>query len=213
MDTLYRNSDSLIYTINGLRRALKDSSGGGSTTIPTSALIVYVSKSGNDATGTKGDITKPYLTLAAANAVASKLDVVYVYPGTYTEQLIIKDSVYYISAVWGGAVINHNGTSNTFAVVTGANDYVEANIEIGLCSLYGFSITNSTSESTLKIRAKNIDFHVEYMQVKSKNVTYSCKFQLSNTTATFYSTFSADRIDCISIGPGATLGFDGSVIM
>jgi len=210
MDTLYRNSDSLIYTINGLRRALKDSSGGGSTTIPTSALIVYVSKSGNDATGTKGDITKPYLTLAAANAVASKLDVVYVYPGTYTEQLIIKDSVYYISAVWGGAVINHNGTKNTFAVVTRANDYVEANIEIGLCSLYGFSITNSTSESTLKIRAKNIDFHVEYMQVKSKNITYSCKFQLSNTTSTFYSTFSADRIDCISIGTGATLGFDGS---
>jgi len=29
MDTLYRNSDSLIYTINGLRRALKDSTGGG----------------------------------------------------------------------------------------------------------------------------------------------------------------------------------------
>jgi hypothetical protein len=117
---------------------------------------------------------------------------------------------YAVSAVWGGAVINHNGTKNTFAVVTRANDYVEANIEIGLCSLYGFSITNSTSESTLKIRAKNIDFHVDYMQVKSKNSTYSCKFQLSNTTATYYSTFSADRIDCISIGTGATLGFDGS---
>jgi hypothetical protein len=208
-----RDSMCQITVINGnsYRSCAFDSvGGGGSTTIATAPTMIYVSKSGNDATGTKGDITKPYLTLTAANAVASKLDVVYVYPGTYTEQLIIKDSVYYISAVWGGAVINHNGTSNTFAVVTGANDYVEANIEIGLCSLYGFSITNSTSESTLKIRAKNIDFHVEYMQVKSKNVTYSCKFQLSNTTSTFYSTFSADRIDCISIGTGATLGFDGS---
>lgn len=208
-----RDSMCQITVINGnsYRSCAFDSvGGGGSTTIATAPTIVYVSKSGNDATGTKGDITKPFLTLTAANAVASKLDVVYVYPGTYTEQLIIKDSVHYISAVWGGAIINHNGTSNTFAVVTGANDYVEANIEIGLCSFYGFSITNSTSESTLKIRAKNIDFHVEYMQIKSKNSTYSCKFQLSNTTATSYSTFSADRIDCISIGTGATLGFDGS---
>ena len=207
--------DSTIFTsvINGVqyRTPIRDSvGGGGSTTIATAPTMIYVSKSGNDATGTKGDITKPFLTLTAANAVASKLDVVYVYPGIYTEQLIIKDSVYYVSAVWGAAIINHNGTSNTFAVVTRQSNYVEDSIEIGLCSFYGFSITNSTSESTLKIRAKNIDFHVKYMQVKSKNVTYSCKFQLSNTTSTSYSTFSADRIDCISIGPGATLGFDGS---
>jgi hypothetical protein len=208
-----RDSMCQITVINGnsYRSCAFDSvGGGGSTTIATAPTMIYVSKSGNDATGTKGDITKPYLTLTAANAVASKLDVVYVYPGTYTEQLIIKDSVYYVSAVWGGAIINHPGTSNTFAVVTRQSNYIEDSIVIGLCSFYGFSILNSTSESTLKIRARNIYFHVEYMQVKSKNVTYSCKFQLSNTTSTFYSTFSADRIDCISIGTGATLGFDGS---
>lgn len=45
---------------------------------------VHVSANGNDTTGTRNNLAKPFLTLEAAVAAASSGDTIYVYPGSYT---------------------------------------------------------------------------------------------------------------------------------
>ena len=64
---------------------------------------------GNNATAVREDLTKPYLTLAAALANTLPGDTIYVHPGTYFEQnLVLKDVDWYFEV---GAVINGTGGS------------------------------------------------------------------------------------------------------
>lgn len=57
---------------------------GGIVSVPE-ANTVFVTKGGNDGTGTRGERTKPFLTIAAALAVAQDGDLVSIGPGTFTE--------------------------------------------------------------------------------------------------------------------------------
>ena len=56
-----------------------------SSIVPTSDLgaILFVATTGDDATGTKGDINKPYRNLYAAKSASTSGDTVYVFPGTW----------------------------------------------------------------------------------------------------------------------------------
>ena len=66
---------------------------------------LYVSKTGSDLTGTRHDITKPFLTITGASAAAQPGDTVVVLPGTYNEGLdnwIVSDVNYYF---YPGAVV------------------------------------------------------------------------------------------------------------
>jgi len=45
--------------------------------------ILFVAETGDDSTGTKGDISKPYRNLYAAKSASTSGDTVYVYPGTW----------------------------------------------------------------------------------------------------------------------------------
>jgi hypothetical protein len=61
---------------------------------PFAGKNLYVdSVNGNNSTGLRGDITKPFLTLAAAKAAAVSGDLITVYPGTYNEKNLLKDGV------------------------------------------------------------------------------------------------------------------------
>lgn len=51
--------------------------------------VRFVSKNGNDATGTIGRQDRPYLTVQAAIAASANGDTIAVYPGTYNEKLNI----------------------------------------------------------------------------------------------------------------------------
>lgn len=56
--------------------------------------IIYVSKSGNDLTGARHDLGKPFLTVEAAVAVAQPGDLIKAFPGTYSiASNIAKDGV------------------------------------------------------------------------------------------------------------------------
>jgi hypothetical protein len=57
-----------------------------SSIIPSSDLgdILFVATTGDDSTGTKGDINKPYRNLYAAKSASTSGDTVYVFPGTWT---------------------------------------------------------------------------------------------------------------------------------
>lgn len=56
------------------------SSGGGTDL----SKILFVDPNGNDLTGEKGNLSKPYLTLEAAKTASIAEDLIYVFPGIYT---------------------------------------------------------------------------------------------------------------------------------
>jgi len=59
--------------------------GGGGLSSVNIQNTLYVAKNGNDTTGTRNDLAKPYLTIAGATADASLGDCIYVFRGSYTE--------------------------------------------------------------------------------------------------------------------------------
>jgi hypothetical protein len=64
---------------------------------------VFVSKSGSDTTGAKGNSATPFLTITAAKNASSAGDTIIVYPGTYTDNDLLKNGVNYY--FYAGAVI------------------------------------------------------------------------------------------------------------
>jgi len=90
-----------VTNVNGV--ATVTISGGGSVTLGNKSF--FVSKQGNDATAVRGDLSKPYLTINAANnaAIASVPGVanvcnIVVYPGTYVENFSLQTCVNLIGA-------------------------------------------------------------------------------------------------------------------
>ena len=82
-----RNDTLSAYTVN-----LSSVIGGGTNY----ANILIVDPNGNDSTGAKGDITKPYLTIEAAVAAATSGCTVIINPGFYTVNTnIAKDGIAY----------------------------------------------------------------------------------------------------------------------
>lgn len=71
---------------NAVRDKFESLGGGGILSVPDGKKI-FVSKSGTDATGTRGDVAKPFLTIAAATLATGITagDVIVVGPGTFTE--------------------------------------------------------------------------------------------------------------------------------
>jgi hypothetical protein len=66
--------------------------------LPSSAtlagnVVIVDAVNGNDSTGLVGDLTKPFLTLLAAQAAASSGQTILVYPGAYTSTALGKDGV------------------------------------------------------------------------------------------------------------------------
>lgn len=61
--------------------------------IPTGKVVWVDSVNGNNSTGIRGRIDRPFLTIQAAITAASAGDTVYVLPGTYAEALTCKDDV------------------------------------------------------------------------------------------------------------------------
>lgn len=73
------------------------------------ANSVWVSKSGVDSTGARGSLTTPFLTLTAAKTNAVSGDTIFVLPGTYAEQDLLKDGVNW--HFFNGAVVTNTSVS------------------------------------------------------------------------------------------------------
>ena len=169
---------------------------------------MYVSKQGSNATGTKGDRSKPYLTIQAAIDAAVGGDVVLVMEGTYVENIALKDYVKLISETWGAATIQHDtitdswGISSPDTTILGIGIYNEIFIT-------GFRITNPQMEPTIKIMAKNLYVKLAYLEAKSKNVSYQSKIQMY-PSSTSVGVFECDVVDINSISDTVQFGFDGA---
>lgn len=194
-------------TVSTTAQDIADLAGGGGALYGGNNTL-YVSKQGSDATGTKGDRSKPYLTIQAAINAAVDGDVVLVMEGTYVENVALKDSVKLISETWGGATIQHTGTSNTYVMSSPDTTVLGQGVYYKIF-IWGFRITNPTLETTIKIKAKNLNVKLAYLEVKSKNSSYLSKIQLypSSTSA---GVFECDVVDINSISNVTQFGFDGA---
>lgn len=85
LNTLESDSNVVINPTTGVMGWKVSSSDGGS--VPLSDIIYVDGRSGNDATGRRGDITKPFLTLRAAIDSFATGCYIHVMPGTYTAEL------------------------------------------------------------------------------------------------------------------------------
>lgn len=111
---------------------------------------LYVTKGGVDATGLRGRLDKPFLTIAAAQTAASSGDVIIVYPGTYSEGTLGKSGVRYHFI--DGAILS-SGTSPAFTNAGSISFTVSGDAEIITTSGTPLFIT---STGTVSITAKKI---------------------------------------------------------
>lgn len=72
---------------------------------------IYVAKSGNDTTG-DGSANLPYLTIQHAITSASSGDTIFIFPGSYTEDLTFKAGVNLTGSIKLGVYITGNHTAN-----------------------------------------------------------------------------------------------------
>ena len=77
---------------------------------------IFVSPSGNDTTGTVGDLMKPFKTLNSASQAATTGSTIFVYPGTYTaeaENLAFEGGSYYF---YPGTVVSKSAAGDVFNI-------------------------------------------------------------------------------------------------
>jgi len=87
--------------------------------VVTPQNYLYVAKNGNDSNN--GSADKPYLTVQAAINAAVSGTTIFVYPGTYNENLTFKANVNLTSSIKFGITISGNHTSNFTGTVVVTN--------------------------------------------------------------------------------------------
>jgi hypothetical protein len=94
--------------------AFNSASTGGIEVLPTN--YIYVGKNGNDSTG-NGSANKPYLTIQKAINSANSGTTIFVFPGTYTENLTLKAGVNLTSPARYSVYVRGTTTANYTGVV------------------------------------------------------------------------------------------------
>lgn len=111
-------------SIPGVARWTQTSGGGGLNSIPTGNTIWVDASVGNDGTGTVDRLDLPFLTIAAAIAVATSGDVIMLRPGTYTESgLTLPSGVDLVGSGWGNTTIGTTGAQTDILTIN--NNVVE----------------------------------------------------------------------------------------
>ena len=107
--------------------------GGGGISGVALTNSVWVAKSGSDSTGARGDVSKAYLTLRAANTNATSGDTIFVMPGNYDEAgIVLKNGVIWNFAPGAQVVNTTNGApifsdaANVKSRITGSGVFTNA---------------------------------------------------------------------------------------
>lgn len=90
------NSNKLTKMNSALTMTVIEGAGGGGiSSIPVSKVLYVDQNYGDDITGTYEDFTKPFQTIAAAQAVANTGDTIVIEAGVYTDATLGKDGIDY----------------------------------------------------------------------------------------------------------------------
>lgn len=111
--------------------------------VPTGNQIWVDAVNGNDGTGLTGRFDKPFLTVAAAIAVAVAGDQIFIRPGTYTlaAGITIPASVTITGAAVRRVVLQIIGAAANTTLVTMSNGSVLENVSLNLTTTGAFSLT------------------------------------------------------------------------
>lgn len=170
----------------------------------TTDNVLYVAKNGNDGTGTRNKLTSPYLTIQAAITAASSGDMVYVYPGTYNESIVLKNGVniYFTD----GAIISNN----TASIVTDNNVAVTCVID-GYGEFINTSTSSGRSVFVISNASSNIIIRAKY--VENNGYSGACLYMDNGTvryevTNSYSKTYGSNKGIYILAG---TLYFKGEI--
>lgn len=161
--------------------------------------IVYVDiVNGNDLTGAVGDISRPYLTLLAAQTDASVGDTVMVYPGSYTSTQLGRNGInwYFLP----GASVTFSTTGWSIPSLLTSQSY----------NVYGFGSFTSAGGSVVAI-GSNGNYRIEAVSITGVTITSSSSVTITSRaiTASGGATFSGgvSVINCpsVSFGTGLTI--------
>ena len=117
---------------------------------------IYVAKNGNDTTG-DGSANAPYLTISRAILIASAGTTIFIWPGTYTENIALKVGVNLTCPVQYGVYIIGNHTA------TGTGTIISDNIILQNASSAASGTTLTVSGSTVI----NLQFYGSYINSAS----------------------------------------------
>jgi len=170
------NQDIIGLAVNALRNANVDPSN-----------YLYVAKSGSDLTG-DGSAGKPYLTVQNAIDNASSGTTLFIYPGTYTENLTLKagvnltTSAKYNTYIVGTVTADFTGTifaeKIIFKSATGTVlDFKGTGVQNFQCAMCNFESTGTNANSAINWTNSNA----------------SSKISLSDGVVTAYSSASGAR--------------------
>ncbi len=92
------------------------------------ATTLWVSPTGNNATGEKGKIGKPYLTIAGAETDSASGDMIIVHPGTYNERVAVVAKLLHIHFMPGVTLRAIKCTGNGQVYFSGRPNFLNADI-------------------------------------------------------------------------------------
>lgn len=145
--------------------------GGGASNVGNS---LFVDKDGVDATGTRERFDKPFLTYAAAKAVALTGDTIYVRPGTYNASNLEKAGI--VLNVWleDGAIISYTGS--TKSVVDDGPDGAAADITLNIGG-DGVITSSASLRPTINVLRAGSVVNIKARQVKHTAVGTAAVWQ------------------------------------
>lgn len=151
----------------------------GQSVLNASRTIIVDGSKGNDATGAREVLDKPFATITAAKAAAVTLDKIVVRPGTYTERNLLRSDIRLDYHFESGAIVSASGASTVgifddssagangavTSKITGHGRFVYASTTSNIAIFTGaFNITNASS---------NISFECDEIENASANVSTS----------------------------------------
>lgn len=207
----FMREDGTLVNIAELMQAM---AGGNGVVKPDN--YIYVAKNGNDTTG-DGSANLPYLTISKALTVATSGKIIFVFPGTYTENITFKAGVFIISSARYGISIVGNHTADftgtavcdniTFSSSTGSTISFEGtgaqNLQFYNCSI------NATDGDAVNWTNTNSSSKILMMDGTCNVLTSGASARCFYSASTAKGTFIADRISfridnnnnvCLAIG-------------